>query len=170
MPGKLVPLLLKYSKPKEVTEVLPWILDFATNWDSEWALTDLGWNTQSKAQDSSTSTFSNQSLDKHTKLWNSPLSPCVTQVFPGRKAAAMQGIWGEAGRTVGLPVRTQDLDVHGRVEGRQDLSPFLSRPFVAGVDGARLPVRPVQSVPGQGQSKGMSKATFNNFLPFWERE
>lgn len=93
-----------------------------------------------------------------------------TKLLRDSGSAAIQRGWGEAGRTVGLPVRTQDLDVHGRVEGRQDLSPFLSRPFVAGVDGARLPVRPIQSVPRQGQSKGMSKATFNNFLPFWERE
>lgn len=82
----------------------------------------------------------------------------------------MQGVWGEAGHTVGLPVRAQDLDVHGGVEGRQDLPPLLSRPFVTGVDGARLPVRPVQSVPRQRQSKGMSEAAFNNLLPFWEKE
>lgn len=82
----------------------------------------------------------------------------------------MQGLWGEAGRTVGLPVRAQDLDVHGRVEGREDLSPFLPCPFVAGMDGACLPVRPVQGVPRQRQSKGMSEAAFNDFLPFGEKE
>lgn len=38
------------------------------------------------------------------------------------------------------------------------------------MNGARLPVCPIQSVPRQGQCKGMSKSTFNNFLPRWKEE
>ncbi len=37
----------------------------------------------------------------------------------------------------------QDLDVHGRVNPTKDLSGFVSVVFVAGVDGAGLPVGPV---------------------------
>lgn len=38
------------------------------------------------------------------------------------------------------------------------------------MNGARLPVCPIQSVSRQRQCKGMSKTTFNNLLPRWKKE
>lgn len=166
MPGKLVPFLFKYSKPKEVTE-------YCTGFCYH-----LG---QRVSSDQFGPEYSKQGTGfKHFYLQQPiPWQVCRTLKlhtehpsdwgFPWQRSSSQAGVWGQAGRTVGLPVGAQDLDVHGRVEGRQDLPPLLSRPFVAGVDGARLPVRPVQSVPRQRQGKGMSEAAFNHFLPFWEK-
>ena len=48
--------------------------------------------------------------------------------------------------TVRLSVGLQDLDVHRRVDATEDLSGFVSVVFVTGVDGAGLPVGPVQGL------------------------
>lgn len=92
MPGKLVSSLFKYSKPKQSLNTA---LGFATNWGSEWVHTNLGRNTQSKAQGSSTSTFSNQLLDKCAELWNRTLTTLLIDIFPAREAAAKQGFGGK---------------------------------------------------------------------------
>lgn len=48
--------------------------------------------------------------------------------------------------TVWLSIWTQHLDVHGGVDSTEDLPPLVSSVFVAGVDGAGLPVCPVESL------------------------
>lgn len=57
--------------------------------------------------------------------------------------------WVLGSRTVGLAERLQDLDVHGREDPAQNLADAVSFLLVTGVDGASLPVGPVQSLPGQ---------------------
>lgn len=48
--------------------------------------------------------------------------------------------------TIRLSMGLQDLDVHRRVDPTQDLSSFVSTVFVTGVDGACLPVSPIQGL------------------------
>lgn len=48
--------------------------------------------------------------------------------------------------TVRLSIGLQDLNVHRRVNPTQDLSGFVSTVLVTGVDGACLPVGPIQGL------------------------
>lgn len=48
--------------------------------------------------------------------------------------------------TIRLSIGLQNLDVHRRVNPTQDLSGFVSTVFVTGVNGACLPVGPIQGL------------------------
>lgn len=82
MPRESLSFSFRYSKSKDVTEVLHWILDFVTNWDDEWSHTNSGRNFQRKVQD--LGTYSNQSPDKHSKPYNFTLTIFMINVFPDR--------------------------------------------------------------------------------------
>ena len=45
------------------------------------------------------------------------------------------------------------------------LSPLVPGVLVTGVDGARLPVRPVQRLIGEGEGKGMGQGALHHSLP-----
>lgn len=72
--------------------------------------------------------------------------------------------------TVGLPVILQDLNVHGREDATQDLSGFVSTVFVAGMDGAGLPVGPVQSLFRQCQCEWMGQCALHHRLAAGEEQ
>lgn len=58
----------------------------------------------------------------------------------------------------------QDLDVHGRVDAAEDLPGLVSAVLVAGVDGAGLPVGPVQSLLGQREGERVGQGAFHHSL------
>lgn len=67
--------------------------------------------------------------------------------------------------TVRLPLWAEHLDIHGRVESTKDLLPLVSSPLVTGVDGAGLPVCPVQSVSRERQGKRVRQTALHDLLP-----
>lgn len=64
-----------------------------------------------------------------------------------------------------LPLWAEHLNIHGRVESAKDLLPLVSSPLVTGVDGAGLPVRPVQGVSRERQGKGVCQTALHDLLP-----
>lgn len=82
--------------------------------------------------------------------------PCSGEA-PGARIGSRLTVW--------LPFLGQDLDVHGGVDGAEDFSPLVPRVLVAGVNGARLPVRPVQRLVRQRQGKGMGQGALHHRLP-----
>lgn len=63
---------------------------------------------------------------------------------------------------MGLSVRLQHLDVHRGVDAVEDLPGFVPAVFVTGVNGACLPVRPVQGPLGQRERERMSQGALHD--------
>lgn len=71
---------------------------------------------------------------------------------------------GDASRTVRLPVGLQNLNVHRGVDPAEDLSGLVSAVLVTGMDGAGLPVGPVQGLFRECECERMGQGPLHHRL------